>query len=208
MINSYEQFFDLLPKDNFFDFGLNNIITIDLDKATIEWEELVRRVKNKSSDLYVRSSGRQGTGNDTLKALYRDVFEININIDKTNNQKPKRMLQNLTGYRVNKTIFNYQISHVYGRTKNVYCFTAPWNTIFIPKIIDPFTGHEAKGSFVNEFQLLMRNKIQAKFIESINEYNELMKLYYPLAKDWASSNVQPKKQSSITKDFEPIVIAS
>ena len=159
MINSYEQFFDLFPKDNFFDFGLNNIITIDFDKATIEWEELVQRVKNKSSDLYVRSSGRQGTGNDTLKALYRDVFEININIDKTNNQKPKRMLQNLTGYRVNKTIFNYQISHVYGRTKNVYCFTAPWNTIFIPKIIDPFTGHEAKGSFVNEFQLLMRNKI-------------------------------------------------
>jgi hypothetical protein len=118
------------------------------------------------------------------------------------------MLQNLTGHRVNKTIFNYQISHVYGRTKNVYCFTAPRNTIFIPKIIDPFTGHEAKGSFVNEFQLLMRNKIQAKFIESINEYNELMKLYYPLAKDWASSNVEPKKQSSITKDFEPIVIAS
>lgn len=206
MINSYEQFFDLFPKDKFFDFGLNNIITIDFDKATIEWKELVGRVKNKSSNLYVRSSGRQGAGNEELKALYRDVFGININIDKTNNQKPKSMLQKLTGHRVNKTIFNYQISHVYGRTKNVYCFTAPWNLIFIPKIIDPLTGHEAKGKFVNEFQFLLRNSIQAKFIESINEFNDFMQIYYPLVKVWASSNVPPRKQTSITKDFKPIVI--
>jgi hypothetical protein len=208
MINSYEQFFDLYPKEDFFEFGLNNIITIDLDKATIEWEELVLRVENKSPDLYVRSYGRKGSGIDTLKALYRDVFGININIDGTNNSKPKSMLQNLTGYKVNKTIFNYQISHVYGRTKNVFCFTAPWNIMFIPKIIDPITGHEATGRFVEEFQLLMKNKIETKFIESINDYNKLMKLYYPLVKDWASSKVEPKKQKYITKNFEPIDIAS
>ena len=38
------------------------------------------------------------------------------------------------------------------RTKNVYTFTALWNMVYLPKIIDPFIGHEAKSEIVDDNQ--------------------------------------------------------
>ena len=35
MIDSYQQFFSILPKEQFFDFGLRNIINADQEKASI-----------------------------------------------------------------------------------------------------------------------------------------------------------------------------
>jgi len=102
------------------------------------------------------------------------------------------------------TIANFQVSHVFGRTKNVYCFTAPWNIVFIPKIIDPLTGHEAKGGFVEEFQSLFRQKVIQTFHDQIQEYNDIMARYEKKIDDWVSRKVKANITDSIKKDFAVI----
>lgn len=206
-IDSYEQFFDLVSKEQLFEFGLKNIISIEKSLATDIWTELkndiLQKVKNK---LYVRSSGRDGKGNNLLIAMYKEVFGIDIEIDKTNNAKPTQLLVKATGYRKNKTIFNYQVSHVFGLTKNVYCFTAPWNIVFIPKIIDPFTGHEAKGAYVNEFQSLFKKYIYEEYKELIDDYNCMIRKQYPAIKAFFEREIQkdPKRLNDYLKDFQEI----
>lgn len=206
-IDGYEQFFELFPKKEFFKFGLEHTLTAPIDEAREEWHQLVKKVNLKEGPFYVRSSGRNGRGNDTIKELYKQVFGIDILFDLTNNQKPTLLLQKLRKQKKNVDIFNYQVSHVFGRTKNVFCFTAPWNIVFIPKILDPFTGHEAKGPAVDEFKKLFEKRIYTLFEKEIKEYNTLMKKYrLPLA-TWVEKNVDLKLQESIKKDFLEIHIS-
>lgn len=202
MKNAYLEFFKLIPKEQFFEFGIENIISIDIEKAEKEWSSLLDRINGKSSDLFVRSSGRNGAGNDLLKQFYCDLFDIEINIDPTNNQKPRKLMNTLSGYEINKNIQNYQTSHIFGNTKNVYCFVAPWNIVFIPKIIDPLTGHEAKGDFVKEFQVLFKNSISNKFNHLIDEYNAIIKEKEII--NWVKIYIPPTKQIYFINDFKPI----
>ena len=44
MKNAYLEFFKLFPKDKFFQFGIDNIIAIDTDKAKVEWNKLKGRI--------------------------------------------------------------------------------------------------------------------------------------------------------------------
>ena len=71
-------------------------------------------------------------------------------------------------------IQNYQVSHVFGRTKNAFAFTAPWNIVYLPKLLDPFTGHEAKGEDVAEFTRLFQAQCYQKFEDMILDFNEIM----------------------------------
>lgn len=203
-LNSYEQFFQICSKESFFDFGLKNIISIEPERARVLWNNLKSRVGNKSTDLFIRSCGRNGNGNNIVKTLYKSIFELEINVDPSNNTKPTQLLEQNTNYKKNKTIYNYQVSHVFGQTKNVFCFTAPWNIVFIPKIIDPLTGHEAKGDFVEEFQSLFQSYIYEKYKEMIDEYNEIMDLVYPIIKSWLEN--QTSDVDTYLKDFKKIII--
>ncbi len=203
-IDAYAKFFELLPKNHFFDFGLNNIITIKKDIVEVEWLKLKNKIANKSNELFVRNSGRNGTGNKALALLYKEVFGIDINFDLTNNNKPTQLIMNSTGYRKNKTIFNYQVSHVFGNTKNVFCFTAPWNIVLIPKIVDPFTGHEAVGDYVIEFRQLFRNRIFKSYSDYILDYNELMNQWSPKVFKWIEENISDKDRNKYMKEFQCI----
>ena len=204
--DAYEQFFEIIPKEKFFSFGLENIISIEKGIVSFEWGLLINKINKSSDDLYVRGLGRNGSGNQKLEKLYREVFDIKINIDKTNNAKPAGLLQNLTEYKKNKTIYNYQVSHVFGNTKNVYCFMAPWNIVFIPKIVDPFTGHEAKGKYVDEFQLLFKKNIYNKYKDEIIEYNSIMEKLYPKIELWLKQNIIEKERENYLKEFCTIKI--
>ena len=205
-IDSYQQFFEQFPKEKFFQFGLDNIISIDEDTAQEIWLQLKDGINKQSKTIFVRSSGRNASGNSVLQKLYKDVFNMDINFDPTNNLKATQMLQKATGHTKNKTIFNYQVAHVFGRTKNMYCFTAPWNIVFIPKMIDPFTGHEAIGSYVDEFKKLFVEKIYSKYKDMIEEYNEIMRACRPKVNDWLLANVETAKIQDYLKDFEEIKV--
>lgn len=206
-IDAYQQFFELFPKSKFFKFGLQNIITVEKDRAHEEWNKLKNRIAKDTGVLFIRSSGINRCNNSLLSRMYKDVLDITVKYDAIGNSEPTKVLTNLTGYTKNKDIFNYQVAHVFGRTKNVYCFTAPWNLVFIPKIIDPLTGHEAKGDYVGEFQKLFQQKIYDVFKTEITDYNRLMKKWLPKIEKWIEKTVPAKKQKNIIGNFQPIKTA-
>jgi hypothetical protein len=204
MRDAYCEFFKLFPKEDFFHFGLSNVIHIDLQIAKKNWGKLTSAIKNKDAGakLYIRSMGQKGIGDDTLSRFYREIFKIEIKFDPTNNLRPTKLLEELTNHRKNVTISNYQVSHVFGNTKNVYCFCAPWNIVFIPKLLDPFTGHEAKGEFVAEFQNRFRLKMYQIFEELISEYNQIMEALQPRISNWLKdSDLSSNIVNNIMKEF-------
>lgn len=206
-IDGYEQFFDFVNKEKFFEFGLTNIISIDKEAASTEWRSLVKRIHNRDNNLYVRNFGRGGQSNGVLSKLYKEVLGIQINYDPTNNNRPAALIERLTDLKRNKTIFNYQVSHVFGRTKNVFCFTAPWNIVFIPKLLDPLTGHEAKGDFVKDFSKRFQSKVFETFKEQIKEANIEMDEVRKKVVDWFKFNRTDNRiESSIINEWKAIEI--
>ncbi|EIJ67336.1 hypothetical protein [Pasteurella bettyae] len=179
MKDGYLEFFKRfeITDDNLLDFAHSSIILIQKDKADAEWEALKNKIDQKDKSIYVRSYGRNGSGNHLYQEFYKYLFNCNVKVDPTNNNYPTKMLQDLTG--LNKkgkspNLRNYQVSHIFGNTKNPYSFCAPWNVVFIPKILDPFTGHESKGELTSKIKKLYQDIIWEKYENLIIDYNNLM----------------------------------
>jgi len=109
-------------------------------------------------------------------------------------------------------IRNYQVSHIFGRTKNVFAFTAPWNIAYTPKLLDPFTGHEANGSMVKEFTTLFQKQAHVRFEKLIDDFNEIVSGQDFLdriasctqeLKGYTSEDIQ-KLEKAIAENFKPI----
>ena len=175
MIDSYEKFLTkYVSKEDFFDFGLSETIYISNDKTKIEWDNLKKKIYT-DQEVFIRGFGRDAAGTHLFLNFYKKVFNNeHVLKDPTNNARPTKIIEELTGLKKNKDIRNYQVSHVFGRTKNIFTFTAPWNIVFTPKILDPFTGHEAKGTIVEEYQRLFKRQTYEKFKECIDEYNSIV----------------------------------
>ena len=175
MIDSYEKFLTkYVSKEDFFDFGLSETIYISSEKVKIEWENLKNRIYT-NQEVFIRGFGRDASGTHLFLNFYKKVFNNdNVLKDPTNNAKPTKLIETLTDLKKNKDIRNYQVSHVFSKTKNIFTFTAPWNIVFMPKILDPFTGHEAKGTMVEEYQRLFKQQTYEKLKNFINEYNDIM----------------------------------
>ena len=129
---------------------------------------------------FIRAYGAGRKSSYLYLSLYRHVFDNpNVTLDPTNNANPRKVLERLSGFARQKRvgfeqIRNYQISHVFGRTKNVLAFCAPWNIVYLPKIMDPFTGHEAKGNDVDEFTKMFQAQCWDQFQELILDFNKIM----------------------------------
>lgn len=175
----FKQFIDG-RKDEFFQFGLTQTIYGDAERSRHCWEDLKQRVFT-GKPAYIRRYGAGGKNTQLYKDFYSFVFDNeSIEPDPTNNARPRQLLESLTGYMKKpkggyEPIQNYQISHVFGRTKNVLAFTAPWNIVYLPKLLDPFTGHEAHGEDVAEFTRLFQAQCYEKFEDMILDFNEIMK---------------------------------
>ena len=217
MIDSYEKFLsEYITKEDFFNFGLNETIYIPTSEVDKEWKNLKNRIKN-NEEVFIRGYGRNAAGTSLFFDFYNKVFQhSNVSKDATNNDRPTRLLEKLTQLKKNKDIRNYQVSHVFGRTKNIFAFTAPWNIIFMPKILDPFTGHEAKGTLVDEFQLLFKQQNYNHFKTYIDEFNDIVtdtklltsidNYFYDMHSNNSDSVIIEKLRSSISDEFEPILI--
>ena len=181
MRDSYERFFSegYISKEQFFDFGIRETIYPPIKKAKEGWEDLKTRIRNNGS-VYMRGFGRNSNGSYLFQEFYSQVLgNENVKIDSTNNNEPTAVIRDMTGYSKiksakHKPIRNYQVSHIFGRTKNIFLFTAPWNIAYLPKIIDPFTGHEAKGDLVKEFQTMFQQKSYIHFEPLIADYNQIV----------------------------------
>lgn len=178
-IDSYDKFLSKfnISKEEFFQFGIDNTITPDIELVSKYWTELKERLF--SGDIvYIRGAGREAKGTQIYLEFYSSFFKNqNITKDPTNNLKPQQILQAITGYRRNENIFNYQVSHTFGRTKNPLMFEAPWNLAFVPKMIDPLTGHETQGDWPIEYQEIYTKKIRKDYLEFIDDYNKTIQTY-------------------------------
>jgi len=215
MRDAYERFFEAfsVSTDKFFDFGIREIIHVPLSRAETEWAKLRSRVES-GGRVTVRGFGRNGLGSSQFLDFYAKVFgHSGFEIDPTNNAAPTRVLQQLTGYSKTRRagceqLANYQVSHIFGRTKNPYAFTAPWNIVYVPKIVDPFTGHEAPGDLASQFQRRFRTHMFSVFKTLIDDYNDVMTASPFAARidDYLASLEQHSQFALALRDaFSPIV---
>ncbi|MBJ2174394.1 hypothetical protein JBL43_09110 [Aureibaculum sp. A20] len=189
MRDSYQKFFEHFKIDfsDIIEFGIEiDTIYPDPKKVKNEWIELINSIEN-NEDVYIRGYGRDAHGT----AMYQELYKIllnneNIKKDASNNDKPTRLLQNITNYSktikkdsLNKErINNYQVSHIFGRTKKPFLFTAPWNIVWKSKLLDPLTGHESRGENTNKYKKAFLEKSSKMYSEYIYEYNQFVKKYF------------------------------
>lgn len=208
MIDSYEKFLTkYVSREDFFDFGLSETIYISTDKVQEEWSNLKNRIFENES-VFIRGFGRDAAGTHLFLEFYEKVFQNNnIVKDPTNNQQPTKLLESLTGLKKNKDIRNYQVSHIFGRTKNIFTFTAPWNIVFMPKLLDPFTGHEAKGEMIDEYQKLFQQQSYDKFKPFIDEFNDIITDTHLIQsiEDYLEELHKTNQDTKMVKKFEKAV---
>ena len=177
--DSYYDFlnhFGIKPKA-LFEWGMDAIIFPENDIVEKEWALLKKRILNNEV-VYIRGYGRDARGTRLYIDFYKYVFKNeNVKKDPTNNNRPQTNVKKMTGLTRNKDIYNYQVSHIWGHTKNVFLFEAPWNICYTPKIIDPFTGHETKGDLPKEFQEYFIKYAQNKYRKYIKDYNKTISNY-------------------------------
>ena len=163
-----------ISNNDFIEYGLKDIIFIPKDKANIEWEILKKKVYS-NQEVYIRGMGRDAASTKYMFEIHNSLFG-NLNIKKDPSNK---ILENLTGFSKRKSknanlISNYQVSHIFGHTKNALMFMAPWNIVYIPKLFDPFSGHESKGELTQIFSTKLKEITYEKFKEDIDDYNSIV----------------------------------
>lgn len=175
-MDSYSEFLSYfkIDKKNFFEWGISSVIFPSVENVLTEWENLKRRIIT-NQPVFIRGYGRDAHGTQLYINFYSFLFNNkHITKDPTNNRYPHALIEKMTGLKRNKDIYNYQVSHIWGRTKNIFLFEAPWNICYVPKIIDPFTGHEAKGIWPAEFQKMFIATAQDLYKDFIYEYNDML----------------------------------
>lgn len=174
--DSYKEFLQHfnISKDEFYDFGLSNIIFAPFSFAKESFED-AKHMLLTNQKLSIRSYGRQGKSSNLFLNLYKYLFNNNnIKVDASNNAGAKRAIQNATGNKINYNIFNYQVSHIWGRTKNPILFESVWNICLVPRLYDPLTGHECTNGWNEEFSKMLRKKTYEQFSSIIDEYNDFV----------------------------------
>ncbi len=189
MKEAYQNFFEHFKIDfeDIIKFGIElDTIYPEPHKIKGEWHQLIDDVQN-NKEVYIRGYGRDAKGTYLYQELFKILLEnTNIKKDSTNNAKPTQLLQNITDF--SKTIkkdnakkekiINYQVTHIFGRTKNPFLFTAPWNIVWKSKVLDPFTGHESKGDNTEKYKIAFIKKAKELYSEFISEYNSLALKYF------------------------------
>ena len=199
--DSYQEFLDSfgIDKEALYQWGISATIFPPISTVTTAWSNLKERVFTDQK-VYIRGYGRDAHGTQLYKDLYMALFGNSlIEKDPTNNAIPNRHIEQLTGMRRNVDLYNYQVSHIWGHTKNVFMFEAPWNICYTPKLIDPFTGHETKGVWPEEYQKMFIEYASNMYKPFIDEYNQLM-IDHHIA-ERVEQYLKTLKQAISAKDF-------
>lgn len=214
--DGYDEFFEYfkISKEDFVSYGIKNLLLCNVDKAYAEWKDLKLRIAT-NQDVYIRGYGRNASSTNLFFKLYQHLLSNeNIRKDPTNNAVPSKLIQEWTGFSKlksakNNHIQNYQVSHIFGMTKNPYLFAAPFNIFFIPKIFDPFTGHEAKGDIVDLFTEKIRGLALQKFEPIIEEYNGIVtnKIFIEKREEALSKVLITAENNKCFEKFKKDVIA-
>ena len=177
--DSYQEFIDYfkIDKKDLYQFGISSIISADANVAKKQYDQKKYDLFNNKV-LSIRGYGRGGVNTNLFLDLYCEIFgNTSIKKDPTNNAAPRANISSATGHRINGDIQNYQVSHIWGNTKNPLLFESVWNICFIPRLIDPFTGHECSGGWNDDFIPLLREFVYSKYEDLIIDYNDFVTSY-------------------------------
>ncbi len=175
---------------------------------------MINAIEN-NQEVYIRGYGRDAHGTKLFQDLYKILLNNeNVRKDPSNNSKPTQLLQNVTNYSKSikkdslekEKINNYQVTHIYGQTKNPFLFTAPWNIVWKSKLLDPFTGHESKGENTNRYKEAFIIKSKELFQDYISEYNELAEKYFNKENVESALNLIKNTSDIDAKTFEKFKI--
>lgn len=174
MIDSYEALIpEYLSKDDFFRFGIEKTIYIPDEKVKMQWKKLKEDI-HANKEVFMRGV-KEASGNHLFFDFYAQHFSNDqVKKDPSNTQNPAKVIEALTGYKKSKDLRNYQLASIFGRSRNIFAFTAPWNIVFIPSILDPLLSSEAKGHLAIEFQEHFMRHSYEKFKPYIDEFNKIM----------------------------------
>lgn len=178
-MDAYQEFLNhfQIEKEELFAWGISATIFPPVEKVAEEWEQLKKRIL-ENEKVYIRGYGGSGHGTYLFQGLYEAVFgNKKITRDPINNLIPHRIIERLTGLKRNKDIYNYQVSHIWGHTKNPFFFEAPWNICYTPKLVDPFTGYESKGIWPEEYQKMFFAKAAELFSPFLKDYEKVVQDY-------------------------------
>jgi len=174
MKDSYEALInDYLPQENFFAYGLENTIYIPDEKVKPEWEKLKKQI-NSNKKTYMRGL-KDHTGNQLFFDFYGKVFKNEqVAKDPSNTQTPAKIIETLTGYKKSKDLRNYQLASIFGRGKNIFAFSAPWNIAYIPSIFDPLLNSEVSTDLATAYKQAFLQHSYTKFKPYIDEFNDMI----------------------------------
>ena len=152
MIDSYELLLSqYISKEDFFKFGLEKTIYIPNDKVEVEWQSLKKNITNNKA-VFIRGF-KTSTGMHMASDFYSMIFENKqVKKDPSNTQNPSKIIEKLTGYKKTKDLKNYQLTSIFGRSRNILAFCAPWNIVYIPSILDPLLSADANTELANEYK--------------------------------------------------------
>ncbi len=172
MIDSYELLLSqYISKEDFFRFGLEKTIYIPNDKVEAENQSLKKNIANNKA-VFIRGF-KSSTAMHMAFDFYTKVFENKqVKKDPSNTQNPSKIIEKLTGYKKAKDLKNYQLTSIFGRSRNVLAFCAPWNIVYIPSILDPLLSADAKSDLALEFKQRFLQHSYEKFKPYIDEFNE------------------------------------
>lgn len=182
MRDAYDTLFKHINKELFFRESLEDIIYIGNDNIKLQWQNLKQNIF-ENQPIYIRGYGRDAQKTQYFITLYKHLFgNENVIKDSTNNAQPTKLIKLNTNYckvtedgkNGKELIRNYQISHLFGRTKNPLLFNCAWNIAYIPKYLDPFTGHETQGNHSSEFKNIILPILEEKFDFYIKDYNKIV----------------------------------
>ena len=174
MIDSYEQMVpEYISKEDFFRFGVEKTIYIPDSKVKEEWTSLKKKI-NAGKPVFMRGM-KNSVDNQLFFDFYKELFNNEqVKKDPSNTQNPAKVIEALTGYKKSKDLKNYQLATLFGKSKNIFAFTAPWNMAYIPNILDPLLNTEARSDLAKEFQAHFFKHNVEKFKSYVDEFNEMV----------------------------------
>ena len=174
MLDSYEALIpEYISKDEFFRFALEKTIYIPDEKVKEEWKSLKEKIKSNKT-VYMRGVKDSGTNHLFYDFYARVMKSEQAKKDPSNSQYPTKVIEDLTGLKKSKDLRNYQLSSVFGRSRNILAFTAPWNIVYIPNILEPLLGNDAKGDLAQECQRVFFEHSFKKFKPYIDDFNKMV----------------------------------
>ncbi|MDA3945465.1 MAG: hypothetical protein PF439_02145 [Helicobacteraceae bacterium] len=174
MIDSYELLLtQYISKEDFFRFGLEKTIYIPTDKVEAEWQSLKNNIANNKA-VFIRGF-KTSTGMHLASDFYSKVFgNKQVKKDPSNTQNPAKIIEKLTGYKKANDLKNYQLTSIFGRSRNILAFCAPWNIVYIPSVLDPLLSVDAHTDLANEYKKRFMQHSYEKFKPYIDEFNEMV----------------------------------